>query len=193
MLEYDLVVLPSSAKIPTLGRLMREKDTIRGLVVAYNNNSKEISAMRELNIQRALVYSCDSHYASQPLSLSTLQGKDQLRAACLRDVCATLNMGVFIADLHRTRSGFCEYSRGGDWEDDHHGIETEDEDLIELTKVVDVDGETISPGFALEEEHFLQDDVFDIPDDEDYDYHNGFVTHHYLKTVSLLYLAFDLS
>lgn len=56
-------------------------------------------------------------------------------------------MGVYIADLDRTRSGFCDYhpSRYGD-EDGHHGIENENVDSIRLTKMVELDGKTVADG-----------------------------------------------
>ena len=90
-------------------------------------------------------------------------------------------MGVYIANLDRTRSGVYDYHprRYGD-EDGHHGIENEDEDSIILTKMAELNGETVAGVLTLKgDRNFIQSEPFDdIPDDEDFEYHHGLVTHY---------------
>ena len=91
---------------------------------------------------------------------------------------------MYIANLDRTHSGFCDYHPSYYGGDDHHYIETDDEDSITLTKVVEVSGRTVVTGTAIVEENFLQSEPFDDdPDDEDFDENHGLVTHYYRKTV----------
>ena len=104
-------------------------------------------------------------------------------------------MGMYITSLNRTRSGVCDYhsSHYGD-EDDHHDIETEDDDCIDLMKSVDFDGNKVPGDMSIEEdEDFIQSEPFnDGPDEKDFDYHYGVVTHYYRKPVSLSWLNLDL-
>ena len=192
MLEYYLV-LPPPAKRPSLTHLYSEKDKFRNLLASWNDGVEKDKAAQTSTAPTLLAYICDSHYPSQSLSLNALQGNDRLRAACLKDLCSRFNMGVYIADLDRSRSGHCDFhpSRYGDDDDHgHHDIEQADDDYITLTKMVDLDGQTVASGMTIrEEENLIQswdfdDDLDDDPDDEDYDRHHGFVTHIHRRTVS---------
>lgn len=183
MLEYDLI-LPPPAKLPSLDHLYGEKEKLRNLLAAWKDGVERDCAAQTFNFPTLLVYICDCHYASQSLSLHILQGDDQLRAACLKDLCSQIGIGVYIADLDRTHSGFCDYHPSYYGSDDHHYIETDDEDSITPTKVVEVSGGTVVTGTAIVEENFLQSEPFDDdPDDEDFDENHGLVTHYYRKTV----------
>lgn len=187
MLEYDLIV-PSLAKLPSLAHVYREKDKLRDLLAAWNDNVKKDKATNSSNFPTLLAYICDTHYGSPAPSLGVLQGQDRLRAACLRDICCKIDMGLYIANLNRTVSGFCEShhrSRYGD-DDDQHYISMVDDDEITLSGMVEVNGGAVASDISLEEEeHFVQSEPFeDGPDDEDYEDYHGNVTHYYRKTVS---------
>lgn len=194
MLEYDLV-LQSPAKLPSLDNLYSEKDKLRNLLAAWNDGVEKDSAMRTSKFPTILVYFCGDHYSSESLNFEELRGNDGLRAACLRDLCPRLGIGVYIADLDRTHTGFCDYHPSHYGEDDHHAIETEDEDSITLTKMVEFNGRTVVNDIAIdEEEHFVQSEPFDDePDEEDFEEYHGLVTHYYRKTVSWLCLTCDKS
>lgn len=156
MLEYDLI-MPSPAKLPSLAHLYSEKNKLRDILFAWNDS------VQKFIFPTLLAYICDSHYTSQSLSLNVLQKEDRLRATCLKDPCSQIGMGLYIADLNRTRSGICDYYPGSDNEDDHHVIEIEDDDEIVLTEVVDLDGNTVAGGISIkEEEHLVQGEFDDI-------------------------------
>ncbi len=186
MLEYDFI-LPPPAKRPSLAHVYSEKGKLRNLLAAWNEGVKKDEATKGSNFPTLPAYICDSHYTSQPLSIKILQGNDRLRATCLKDICSQIDMCVYVADLNRTCSGFSDYhpSHYGD-EDDHHDIETVDEDEIDLSNFVDLNGNAVAGCISIhEDEHFIQSEPFDdISDDEDFDYHHGLVTHCYRKTVS---------
>lgn len=188
MLEYYLV-LPPPAKISSLSHLYSEKDKLRILLASWNDSVEKDKAAQRSTTPTLLAYVCDSHYPSQSLSLNALQGNDRMRAACLKDLSSRFAMGVYIAGLDRTRSGFSNWhpNRYG-VEDDYHGIDTVDEDEITVTDLFGLDGKAVSGGMTIEEEeNIIQSDAFDDdddPDEEDYDRHHGFVTHIYRKTVS---------
>lgn len=187
LLEYDLV-LPPPAKRPSLAHLYSEKDKIKVLLNSWNDSVEKDKATQRSTTPTLLAYICDSHYSDQRVSLSALQGNDRLRAACLKDLCSRLGMGVYIANLNRTISGFSDWhaTRYGDNDDDdYHGIDTVDEDNIVLGDLFSFDGKAVSGGCSVKEENLLQSDAFDDPDEEDYDRYHGCVTHVYQKTVSL--------
>lgn len=186
MLEYDLIV-PSTAKRPSPTHLYSEKDKVKALLAAWSHSVKKDQATHNHNFPTLLAYICDSHYESESLSLKVLQGDDRLRAACLKDLCSQLGMGLYIADLKRSRSGFCESDLRSYREDDHHYIDTEDEDDVDLIDLVDLDGNPVACGPSLDfievDEHFIQSDPFgDDPDEEEYDRY-GYVTQVHWKTV----------
>ena len=186
ILEYYLV-LPPPAKLSSLGHLYSEKDKLRTLLASWNDSVEKDKAAQSSTTPTLLAYICDSHYASQSLSLNALQGNDRLRASCLKDLCSRFAMGVYIAGLDKTLSGFSDWhpNRYG-VEDDYHGIDTVDEDEITVTDLFTLDGK-VSGGMTqtIEEENLIQSDAFDDdPDEEDYDRHHGFVTHIFRKTVS---------
>ena len=188
MLEYNLI-LPPPAKLSSLARLYSEKEKLRNLLASWNDSVEKDKAAQRSTTESLLAYICDSHYPSQSLSLNTLQGNDRLRAACLKDLCSRLNMGVYIANLERNRSGFCESSHKSQYGDDdggHHYIDTVDDDEITMEDLFSLDGKAVSVGMiqTIEEENFIQSDAFDDPDEEDYDGQHGFVTHIFRKTVS---------
>ena len=93
-------------------------------------------------------------------------------------------MGLYIADLDRTLTGFCEdYCN-----DDDFYMSVEDEDSIVLTKVVDLNGNTVGSDLALDfDDNFVAFHPFadDVPDREDIDRNHGLVTYYYRKTVSM--------
>ena len=202
MLQYYLV-LPPPAKLSSLGHLYSEKDKLRNWLASWNDSVEKDKAAQISTTPTLLAYICDSHYPTQSLSLNALQGNDRLRASCLKDLCSRFAMGVYIAALERTRSGFCYSSHsnyyGDDDDDDHHDIDQIDDDYITLTKMADLDGQVVMSGMTVrEEENLIQswrfhddsdddgsdDDCDDDPDEEDYDRHHGFVTHIFRKTVS---------
>lgn len=179
MLEYDLI-LPSPAKLPSPAHISNEKNKLRGLLAAWNDRVEKDASLPTL-----LAYICDSYYTSQSLSLNVLQDNDRLRAACLEDLYTQLGIGLCIADLDRTRSGFCGfYPNRYDYQ---HDIETEDLNEIILTNIVDLDGNTVGGGFSIEEDkHFIQSEPFDeVPDEKDFK-SGGIVTYYHRRTVSLL-------
>ncbi|CAD6588710.1 MAG: hypothetical protein ASARMPRED_003700 [Alectoria sarmentosa] len=187
MLEYDLIV-PSPAKRPRLAHLYKEKEKLRDVLTAWNDSVKKDEVTQKSNFPTLLAYICDSHYTSQSLNLNVLQGNDLLRAACLKDLCSQIGMGLYIANIDRTHSGFCNSHPSYYGEPDHHYIETTDDDFITWTKVVDLDGNTVAIDGSLEsDENFIQSEPFeDIPDDEDFDRGHGLVTHSYRRTVLVL-------
>lgn len=66
-------------------------------------------------------------------------------------------------------------------------MSVEDEDSIVLTKVVDLNGNTVGSDLALDvDDNFVASDPFAdaVPDGEDFTPCNGVVTYHYRKTVS---------
>ena len=142
--------------------------------------------MQMSNIPTLLAYVCDSHYRVETLGFNVLKGKDQLRGACLKDVCSQIGMDVYIADLNRKRSGSSNYLPLP--YDDHSPYEIDEmqEDKIILTKIVDLYGNIVESDASLEEEeNFIQSDAFeDDPYSEGFNYINEIVTHCYRKTVS---------
>lgn len=185
MLVYDLI-MPSPAKRPRLAHLYKEKEKLRDVLTAWNDSVKKDEATQKSNFPTLLAYICDSHYTSQGLNLNVLQGNDLLRAACLKDLCFQIGMDLYIANIDRTHSGFCDSHPSYYGEDDQHYIETTDEDFITWTKVVDLDGNTVAIDGSLDlDDNFIQSEPFeDIPDDEDFDRGHGLVTHSYRRTVS---------
>lgn len=184
MLEYDLI-LPSPAKLPSLAGLFSEKGKLRDLLAAWNDSVEKDKMTQKSDFPTLLTYICDSYYTTKDLNFNFLLDNDRLRAACLKELCSQIGMGLYIANLDRTRSGSCNYyPRRGD----HHDIEDEDEDSITLPKIVDFAGNTVEGAIAIEvDEHFIQGEPFDDgPDDEDFEYEYGFVTQYYRKTVGLL-------
>ena len=182
MLEYDLV-LPSPAKLPSLENMYSEKDKLRKVLAAWNSAVTKESTTQNSSFPTLLAHVCDSIYERQPLSFNALQGNDRFRAAYLRDLCASFDMGVYIADLDRTLDGFCEdYCN-----DDEYYMSVEDEDSIVLTKMVNLDGTTVGSDLALEvEDNFVASDPFDEgPDKEEHDRNHGLVTYYYRRTVSI--------
>ena len=182
MLEYDLV-LPSPAKLPSLAEINGEKGILRDVLATWNSAVTKDCTTQNLSFPTLLAHVCDSIYNSQYLNLNMLQGNDQFRAAYLRDLCASFDMGLYIANLDRTLTGFCEDYH----DDDDYYMGVEDEDSIVLTKVVDHYGNTLTIDLAIEfEDNFVASDPFDEgPDSQDNDRNHGLVTYHYRRTVSL--------
>ena len=94
-----------------------------------------------------------------------------------------IRYGLYIANLDRTLTGFCEDY----YNDDDYYMSVEDEDSIVLTKVVNLDGNTVGSDLALEvEDNFVASDPFDEgPDSQDNDRNHGLVTYYYRRTVRL--------
>ena len=183
MIEYDLIA-PSTANWQPLVDLYKEKTKLRECLTTWNNNAKKDRAMQMSNIPTVLAYVCDSHYPVEDLGLDVLAGDDGLRGACLKDVCSQIGIGVYIADLYRRVSGCAS----NDYADEkHHLIEMTQEDETTL-KIVDLNGNKVENDALLEEyENFVDNDAFDVPEEEDYDDYYATVTHHYRKTVSPRY------
>ena len=182
MLEYDLV-LPSPAMLPSLAHMYNEKEKLRNVLASWNSAVNKESTTQNSNFPTLLAHVCDTIYTSQPLSFDVLQGNDRFRAAYLRDLCAAFDMGLYIANLDRTLNGFCEdYCN-----DDDYYMSVEDEDSIVLTKIVNLDGNTVGSNLALEvEDNFVASDPFDEgPDKEEHDRNHGLVTYYYRRTVSI--------
>lgn len=182
MLEYDLV-LASPAKLPSLAELYSEKGKLRELLTAWNDAVTKESTTHNDSLPTLLAHVCESIYKSPSLSLNKLEGNDRFRVAHLRDLCSQLDMGLYIADLDRTLTGFCE-SRYNQDEDYDMNVE---EDLITLTKMVDLDGNIAGGRIPLDvEDNFVASDPFgEIPDSRDFDRNHGVVTHCYRRTVSI--------
>ena len=182
ILAYDLIV-PSTAKLPSLARLYSEKYRLRDLLAAWNDGVEKDQGKQRRSFPTLLVYVCDSRYdASQTINLSTLQYNDQVRATCLKDLCPQFGMGLYIADLDRELSGLCD---NGD--PDSYVFGDVNEDRITLSQLDDIDGRTVADckSTEIEEpEHFIQNEPFcDDPDEQDRDQF-GYVTHIYRRTVS---------
>ena len=185
MLEYDLV-------LPSLAGVYSEKEKLRDQLAAWNSAVTKKCPSNYNSFPTLLAHVCDSTYDAESLSYAVLQGNDRFRAACLREVCAALHIGLYIADLDRTLTGFCEdYQDDGNWY-----MSLEDEDSIVLTKIVDLVGNTVGSDLPLEvEDNFVASDPFadDVPDkedfthydEEDFSHYDGVVTYYYWKTVSI--------
>lgn len=183
MLEYDLV-LASPAKLLSLAELYSEKGKLRELLTAWNDAVTKESTTHNDSLPTLLAHVCESIYKSPSLSLNKLEDNDRFRVAYLSDICSRLDMGLYIADLDRTLTGFCE-SRYNQDEDYDMGVE--DEDFITLTKMVDLDGNIVAGRIPLDaEDNFVASDPFDeVPDSRDFDRNHGVVTYYYRRTVSI--------
>ena len=186
MLEYDLI-LPSSAKVPSLSHLLKQKGELRDLLATWNESVEKVKGTKDSTFPTLLVHLCDSYYSSQSLSLKVLRDDDHRRAKYLKDLCCEIDMGLYIADLKRTRTGCCDscypIRQGGCH---RHRIDTDEEDDITLTKIVKLDGKTVAGDVGLSlEEHFVESEPFDddYPDDEDLDEDYGGVEQYYRRTV----------
>ena len=182
VLEYDLI-LPVPAKLPPLGDVYREKGKLRDIIARWNNAVTRESTTQDDNFPTLLAHVCDNIYSSEPLSFDVLEGNDRFRATYLRDLCAALHIGLYIANLDRTLTGFCEDFCN----DDDYCMTVEDEDSIVLTNIVDLDGNTVGSDLSLEvDDNFVASDPFDDdPDKEDFDRNHGLVTYYYQRTVSI--------
>ena len=182
MLEYDLI-LPSPAKLPSLADLYGEKGKLRELLVTWNDAVTKEREPEDDSFPTLLAHQCDGIY-DESLGLDELKGNDRLRAAYLRHLCSQLDIGLYIADMNRTLTGFSDYH--GD-DDDDYWIDVEVEDSIILTKVVDPEGNTVGGDIAIDvEENFVESDPFDAaPDTQDIDRNHGLVTCYYRRTVSI--------
>lgn len=183
MLEYDLVVA-SPAKLPSLADIYSKKGRLRELLAAWNDAVKKENATQNGGFPTLLAHVCESIYKSPSLSLDVLDGNDRFRVEYLRDLCSQLDMGLYIADLDRTLTGFCESCYYN--QDDDYEMGVEDEDSITLIKMVDLDGNIVGGRMALDaEDNFVASDPFDEgPDNRDYDRSHGVVTYYYRRTVS---------
>ena len=110
VLEYDLV-LPLPAKLPSLADMYSERGRLRDQLVAWNSAVTKESTTGDNSFPTLLAHICDSTYNAQSLSFDLLERDDRLRAAYLREVCAELHMGLYIADLDRTLTGFAKTIR----------------------------------------------------------------------------------
>lgn len=181
MLEYDLI-LPPPAEKPSLANLYSEKGKLKDILAAWSDRVE-----KDGDFPNLLAYICDSHYKDQSLSLNVLRGNDRLRATCLEELCSQLGMGVYIADLDRTVSGSCRSSHPSQYgPPDGHDMDTVDDDYTTLNDVVNLAGKKVATDLAMDlEVNIVQDEPFDDdPDDEDYDFYDGAVTHYYRRTVS---------
>ena len=181
MLEYDLV-LPSPGKVRSLADMYSEKGKLQDQLAKWNSAVTKENTTRNRSYPTLLAHVCDTIYESKSLSFGVLQGSDRFRAAYLKDSCATLHMGLYIANLDRTLEGFCE-----DFYLDDYCMTGESEDSILLTKIVDLNGNTVGSNLALEkEDNFVASDPFDCePDSEDIDRHHALVTYYFRRTVSV--------
>ena len=182
MLEYDLI-LPSPARLPSLAGMNSEKGKLRDTLAVWNSAVTKENVTQNSSFPTLFAHVCNSIYKSQSLNLDVLQGNDHFRAAYLRDLCASFDMGLYIANLDRTLTGFCEDYH----DDDDYYMGVEDEDSIVLTKVVDLKGNTVGSNLTLDfEDNFVASDPFDEdPDSQDNDRNHGLVTYYYRRTVSL--------
>lgn len=182
MIEYDLI-LPSPSKLPSLADIYSGKGKFRDNLAAWNSGVKKESKTEDSCFPTLLAHICDTTYESKSLSFDVLQGNDRFRAAYLKDLCATLDVGLYIANLDRTLEGDCEdFCHGADY-----FMSDENEDSIVLTKIFDLDGNTVGDDVALEvDDNFVASDPFeDLPDNKDVDLHHALVTHYWRKTVSI--------
>ena len=144
--------MPSLAKLKSLASLHGKKGEIRDLLEAWNDGVQKDCAKQTTKSPTLLAYICDSHHATESLSLNVLQGTDRLRAICLRDLCSRMSMGLYLADRHRTRYGVCESSHptryGND--DGPHSIDMVDEDYSTLTNMFNLDGNKVASGMDID-------------------------------------------
>ena len=182
MLEYDLV-LPSTSKLPSLVDMYSEKKKLRERLAVWSVAVGRERTREGKIFPTLLTHICDSTYNTQSLSLELLQGNDRFRAAYLKEVCATLPIGLYIADLDRTLTGFCEDFH----DDDDYYMSVEDEDSIVLTRIVDLQGNSVGSNLELDiEDNFVASEPFDDgPDKEDIDRKHALVTYYYRRTVSI--------
>lgn len=182
-LEYDMFQ-KTTGSAGSVKSLHSQKRRPRDLVVAWNDNVKKDKAERKSSYPTLLAYIYDIKPTHTALCISTLQGQDRQRADSLEDICLEIGMGLYLATMERTHSGFCDFH--GDEDDDYHMIEHEDEDSITLTDLVNLNGSHVASGIGIDEyENIVQSDPFDNgPDEEDFDRYHGRVTHEYKMTVS---------
>lgn len=180
-LEYDLVSTNGETLRP-IETLYSHQTKLQDLLVAWKDKAKGRTDYPTL-----LAYLCDSEYTSNTLSLSTLEGNDRLRAESLKDICSQIGVGLYLANLRRTRSGYSE-SFANHYGNSDHGIDSEDENYIDMEEIFDIDGNSVAELQIDEEEHFIQSDPFDDvdPAEEDYDEDHGYKTEVYRATVSAI-------
>ena len=186
-LEYD--IYQDSVEKSTVENLYSQKSKLKDLDTAWNNNVKKDKEKATLksDYPTLLAYICDHEPRDEEaLSFGLLQAQDLQRAHCLKEICVETGIGLYLAHLERTHSGFCG-SHYGDETNEYHEIGHEDADSILLINMVHLNGSRVANSIAISEyDNFVQSDPFDNgPDKEDFDSQHGRVTHYYRMTVRL--------
>lgn len=183
MLEYDLT-LASPALLPCLADSYSGKGKLRELLTAWNDAVTKQSATQNDSSPTLLAHICDSTYKSSSLSFDKLEGNDRFRVAYLRDLCSQLDIGLYVADLDRSLTGYGESLYKEKY---HYNMSVEEEDCITLIKMVDLDGNIVGSRIAIDkEDNFVASDPFDGgPDSQDIDRDYGGITYYYRRTVSI--------
>ena len=123
-----------SVEQSTVENLYSQKSKLKDLVTAWNNNvnKDKDKATRKSDYPTLLAYICDHEPRDEEaLSVGLLQGQDLQRSQCLKEICVETGIGLYLAHLERTQSGFCD-SHYGDENNEYHEIEHKDADSILL-------------------------------------------------------------
>jgi len=104
-LEYDLVQI-NSKNVQSIEDIYSQKDELSSLLTAWRDNLSSVSSTSRCPTILAYIY--DTGLAGNTLSFKALKGKDRLRANTLKEICARVDIGLYLAKLKRYHTGYCD-------------------------------------------------------------------------------------
>lgn len=106
-LEYDLVQI-NSKNVQSIEDIYSQKDELSSLLTAWRDNLSKGSVSSTSRCPTILAYIYDTGLAGNTLSFKALRGKDRLRANTLKEICARVDIGLYLAKLKRYHTGYCD-------------------------------------------------------------------------------------
>lgn len=106
-LEYDLVQI-NSKNVQSIEDIYSQKDELSSLLTAWRDKVSKGSVSSTSRCPTILAYICDAGLAGNTLSFKALKGKDRLRANTLKEICARVDIGLYLAKLKRYHTRYCD-------------------------------------------------------------------------------------
>jgi hypothetical protein len=128
------------------------------------------------------------HEVTTALCYNALGHHDQEVVQHLKEACSVSGYYLYLASLERRVEGSTEeYDDYDDWrydDEEHRSILEVHLTVVQLTKVVDLNGIVVGQNINVKDDEIIQDGMFERdPDEEDHD--QGSAIHYYRETVAL--------
>ncbi|KAI9040281.1 uncharacterized protein KD926_008371 [Aspergillus affinis] len=213
VLVYNLIHRPSAALLPFRSNKAESlTDLLKSWALGAKRPGQYLDGWDESDFREAcppaLIYVFEHQYTEAELSFARLKGVDRQRFAELQNACQKADFVILLANIEKNVTGGVDESKGDYYggyyggsdsdgspsvnSDGVHSIQDMTECSLELSHVVNAEGQVVGTHVPFVENMLVPADVFDrSPDDEDfggYTGNEGATTTHFYKQTGILIL-----